>query len=87
MHQYLPNAQDEHLFSLEMMVRATIKEQKMCLKTLMGNREFEIDFKDGEDEDALPERREEENIENPVRQDSFQYASRVPSKTLRCLNI
>lgn len=87
MHDHLPDVHDEHLFSLEMIVRAKIKEDKMCLTTLMGNREFDIDFKDVEPNVALIDRPDEENIEHPIRQDSFEYTSRVPSKPLRCLNI
>lgn len=88
MHTYLPDAQDEHLFDLEVLIRAKIKEQKMCLKTLMGDRDFVIDFKDSEPElGAQVERGDDENVENPIREDSFQYTSRVPSKALRCLNI
>ncbi|XP_015514621.1 glutathione-specific gamma-glutamylcyclotransferase 1 [Neodiprion lecontei] len=88
MHQYLPDAQDEHLFTLEMLVRARIKEEKLCLKTLMGNREFDINLNEvDEPEGVLDDRLEDDNVAHPLRQESFQFTSRVPSKTLRCLNI
>ncbi|XP_048516266.1 glutathione-specific gamma-glutamylcyclotransferase 1 isoform X2 [Athalia rosae] len=88
MHKYLPEANDEHLFSLEMLVRARVKELKMCLTTLMGNKEFVIDLKDADQEDGvLDDRLDNDNLENVVRQDSFQFTSRVPPKKLRCLNM
>ncbi|XP_031849391.1 putative glutathione-specific gamma-glutamylcyclotransferase 2 [Nomia melanderi] len=42
MHRYLPEVCDDHLFTLELLVRSRIKEHNMCLRTLMGNRDFDI---------------------------------------------
>ncbi|XP_012284752.1 putative glutathione-specific gamma-glutamylcyclotransferase 2 isoform X2 [Orussus abietinus] len=83
MRRYLPEAHDEHLFSLEVMVRSLIKERNLCLRTLMGNPEFldlaTIDA-DQMQADRVPE-------ENAPRRESFQHILRVPEKTLRCLKM
>lgn len=82
MHRYLPEAHDEHLFTLEMLVRSQIKEKSMCLVTLMGNRDFVIDL----DEDAESAVHEEDFNERP-RENSFQFSARIPSKSLRCVKM
>lgn len=81
MHRYVPEARDEHLFTLEMLVRTNIKQFNMCLKTLMGNREFTVDI---EIERAQNDE-EADNGQGNIAGHSFQYISRVPTKTLRCL--
>lgn len=90
MHRYLPEAHDEHLFTLELLVRSRIKEKNMCLTTLMGDRDFnidledvEIDVRDEEDNDLVGN-----NAANNLRENSFQFISQVPDKTpLRCLKM
>ncbi|KAK2584264.1 hypothetical protein KPH14_006671 [Odynerus spinipes] len=89
MHNYMPEAQDEHLFTLELLVRSTIKEKNMCLTTLMGNRDFIIDLETVE-QDRFEADRDNANLQNNVNRDmenTFQYASRVPAQTLRCLKM
>lgn len=85
MHRYLPEAHDEHLFTLEMLVRSRIKEENMCLETLMGNREFVIDL--DEDAESSAENRAEGNERPAHREGSFQFSARIPSKTLRCVKM
>lgn len=86
MHRYMPDANDEHLFTLELMVRSRIKEQNLCLTTLMGNRDFSIYFQDLEDRAEDRELVENAAVNN-IRENSFQFVARVTPKTLRCLNI
>ncbi|XP_076634831.1 putative glutathione-specific gamma-glutamylcyclotransferase 2 isoform X1 [Colletes latitarsis] len=87
MHRYLPEAQDEHLFTLELLVRSRIKEENMCLRLLMGDRNFRIDLDNEEmdvsDEDEL----DEDDDANNLRENTFQFILRVPDKTLRCLKM
>jgi cation transport protein ChaC len=88
MHEYLPEAVDEHLFTLEFLVRSRIKEQDLCLKTLMGDSPLPVspprtpphELEDADENGAA-------GGEPVVRPDSFQFTSRVPPKKLRCLNI
>ncbi|XP_034946956.1 putative glutathione-specific gamma-glutamylcyclotransferase 2 [Chelonus insularis] len=79
MRRYVPEAKDDHLFALDTIVRMHIKKQKMCLNTLMGNREFVIDLDEADDSQiALSD--EEENIYNDeTLHNPFQYISRVPA--------
>lgn len=86
MHDYMPEAQDEHLFTLEILVRATIKEQNMCLKTLMGSRDFTIDLEVIEQEAGRDNANIPNNV-NRVMENTFQYVSRVTPQTLRCLKM
>ncbi|XP_054271959.1 glutathione-specific gamma-glutamylcyclotransferase 1 [Macrosteles quadrilineatus] len=76
--EFIPEAEDNHLFTLEFMVRTRIKENNMCIKSLMG-------------EDVSPPKSPEREIVadeiQPIREDSFEFTSRVPPKKLRCLNI
>jgi len=82
MHRYLPEAHDEHLFTLEMLVRSRIKEENMCLVTLMGNNNFDIDL-DEDVESAIPA----EEVNERSRENSFQFSARIPSKSLRCVKM
>ncbi|KAL0122095.1 hypothetical protein PUN28_007100 [Cardiocondyla obscurior] len=80
MHRYLPEAHDEHLFTLEILVRSHIKERNLCLTTLMGNRDFAIDLDEDAEPAVLPE-------EGRPRENSFQFSARIPSKSLRCVKM
>ncbi|XP_012525259.1 putative glutathione-specific gamma-glutamylcyclotransferase 2 [Monomorium pharaonis] len=85
MHRYLPEAHDEHLFTLEMLVRSRIKEKSMCLMTLMGNRDFDIDLdEDAHAESAVPM---DQEVNGRSRENSFQFSARIPSKSLRCVKM
>jgi len=42
-HQMLPNVYDDHLFSIETQLRIKIKERNLCMKTLMGEKEEEVE--------------------------------------------
>lgn len=80
----IPEAEDDHLFTLEYLVRSQIKEKNLCLKTLMGevkkDKSEEREFGEGEQEP-------EAAAEGRVRTESFQFTSTVSSKKLRCVNI
>lgn len=39
LHMTLPEVRDEHLFAIELQVRLKVKERRMCLQTLMGEKE------------------------------------------------
>lgn len=88
MHDYLPEAMDEHLFTLEFLVKSRIKEQNLCMRTLMGDSVMPVS------PPRTPPHELEDADENgaaggdaAVRPHSFQFTSRVPPKKLRCLNI
>ncbi|XP_066593825.1 glutathione-specific gamma-glutamylcyclotransferase 1 [Prorops nasuta] len=49
MHRNFPGVIDDHLFDLELLVRSAIKEQKMCIKSLMGSKDYTLNMEDRED--------------------------------------
>ncbi|CAL7940556.1 unnamed protein product [Xylocopa violacea] len=86
MHRYLPEVHDEHLFTLELLVRSRIKEENMCLTTLMGDRDFNVYLEDIE----IDVRDEDNNVPANnaginLRENSFQFILQTSDETLRCL--
>ncbi|XP_044741429.1 glutathione-specific gamma-glutamylcyclotransferase 1-like [Chrysoperla carnea] len=90
MRDTIPEAIDEHLFTLEYLVRARIKEMNLNLDTLMGNLPQRRASQDNNrnnrpDDGAVGGAVAPPQIPPPV--DTFQFTAHVPEKQLRCLNM
>lgn len=73
MRDEIQHAEDDHLFTLEMLVRKKLANRKVCIHTIMGHQR--------------PYRIQRDDHEHLRRNITFAHSSRVPEKKLRCLNI
>lgn len=81
----IPEAVDEHLFTLERLVRSQIKEKNLCLKTLMGENKSVID--DSRAEGGQEQEPEGGEAGRSGSRSALHFTSRVSPKKLRCVNI
>lgn len=81
MHRCAPEAQDDHLFTLETLVRAYIKKRKLCLESLMGNRKYDLP---NDEKTAV---QQEDEVARQPNERPFQFLPTVSGTKLRCLNI
>ncbi|CAH0388498.1 unnamed protein product [Bemisia tabaci] len=79
MHEHIPEAKDNHLFTLEYLLLNKIEAANLCLNEMMGTKATagSAGSSRGTTDTALP----------APPQASYQFSARVPSKKLRCLNI
>ena len=85
MREYIPEGYDEHLLTLETLVRMRVKESNLCLKTLMGEAPCRPRRPSLDDPPAQGAGVE---AAQPVeRRDTYQFSAKVPAKKLRCLNL
>lgn len=81
----LPEVYDEHLFTLESLVRLRMKEKNIELAQLLTKKnsaaQQPLDQQQGQEQHPAAENGAE------VRRDSFQYQSRVAPKKLLCLKV
>lgn len=78
----LPEVIDDHLFTLEYLVRKRMKEENICLvdkEPVAQVKEEVVSLAEA----AQPDN----NLNQEVRRDSFQYLSRVSPKKLLCLKV
>ncbi|KAL7634230.1 UNVERIFIED_CONTAM: hypothetical protein RMT77_015560 [Armadillidium vulgare] len=96
MREKIPEEYDEHLSTLETLVRNRIKENNMCLKSLMGEGPPSLtSHENGAEGGAVAVVAEDNNNNNnnnnnnpqEERRNTFSYSTQVPKKTLRCLNV
>uniref|UniRef100_A0A2P2I4M7 glutathione-specific gamma-glutamylcyclotransferase n=1 Tax=Hirondellea gigas TaxID=1518452 RepID=A0A2P2I4M7_9CRUS len=86
MREYIPEGYDEHLLTLETLVRNRVKENNLCLKSMMG--------------EGPCRTLHHNSIVNPAaaavagaavvpveRTNTYQFSAKVPVKKLRCLNL
>ncbi|KAK3854806.1 hypothetical protein Pcinc_038731 [Petrolisthes cinctipes] len=87
MRLHVPEGYDEHLATLETLVRLRIKENNMCLNTLMGeggNHHHHHNDLNNQQQQQEQQQQDQEPIE---RRDTFQFSTNLPPKKLRCLNV
>ena len=78
MHQFVPEVQDEHLFGLEAIVWSKIGKQNLSLRVVNAGETGGVGGAGGAGGAG------DEPDNGPG---SFQFAARVPTSKLRCLNI
>lgn len=89
MRDYIPEGYDEHLLTLETIVRCRVKENNMCLRSLMGESPPRPRF-GSSDMDQPPAGAAVAAggaAAAEERRDTYQFSTKVPVKKLRCLNL
>lgn len=79
MHEEVPGAYDEHLFTLESLVRCRLKEKNLNLRSVMGERMADVAEAAGNEAAAAEA--------EPPRPNNFQFTATLPEKKLRCLKV
>ncbi|MCL4148908.1 UNVERIFIED_CONTAM: hypothetical protein GTU68_065212, partial [Idotea baltica] len=90
MREKVPEVFDDHLSTLETLVRHRIKENNMCLNTLMGKGPHNPGGAVGGAEPPAAEGVDNEGAANPQleeRRNTFCFSTQLPKKKLRCLNV
>ncbi len=79
--EVLPEVEDDHLFSIEKFIRAKVIERGLCLPSLMGDEDHELEdvafAEDSSDEDA-------EGAERKKSKKSA-FSTQVGHKCMRCV--
>jgi len=73
MRDEIPGVHDDHLFTLEKLVRDQLIAKKMCIVSVMGGQQ--------------PTRIRRDSHESLRRPINFEFTTKVQEKRLRCLNI
>lgn len=76
MREEIPNASDDHLFTLEKLVLSVLKRKRIPLESLMGTNDM-----------PRPRYNTIEQGHSVNRPTTFEFTSRVPKAKLRCLNV
>jgi len=78
-HQMLPNVYDDHLFSIETQLRIKIKERNLCMKTLMGEKEEEVEPV------HVPQEHHDPDSPSAARRGTFTFT--CEKKCLKCMKM
>ena len=82
-HQMLPHVHDDHLFSIEQQIRIKVKERNLCMRTLMGEKEEEVELAAGD----MPHHHHHHDQHSPSVERRSTFTFTCENKCLKCVKL
>ena len=91
MRETLPEVSDDHLYTIEFHIRRLIKEQNLCMKSMMRDEKCRTHQPEAASEDVETEQKDSESdsatSDGESTANTSDFSSKVLKKKLRCVKV